>query len=342
MRRFFHHILLILLLLIVGACGKSTDIEQLNLQPEPVFMHAKEGRFQLSSTVNLRFEGLTQNSTTTRWVTSMLRRMHFKPNVSSDDESSDLTFTLYDTRNDEIGDEGFLIDIEPDGVRISANSEAGLFYACHTLYSLMPDDLLHHRYRKISIPCGVVLDYPSSPIRKAEVRASQVTSIQKLKHVIDSVAVHRCNRLVLYLCDSSRWIVESAAYSQLDHILSSEDVETLQSFAASRHVELLPALDNMLDCKALSDGFPSLFTTGERSAPKTDSLTMVCCRLIDEMMERFPSDYLVLSENASSVQSNGMSAATLHHTRYNGRDARVYARLRQYLQRHGRQAQLPQ
>jgi len=288
----------VLLCLLFVACGKTADIESLDVEPTPVFVHPKDGVFVLNTPVEICFERLSPNSATARYVVAMLRKMHLKPAPVAGAVPDALTFSLYDTPNEELGDEGFLVDICPDGITISANTETGLFYACQTLFRLLPRDVMRRRYRQINLPCGIILDYPDTAWREAHLPTEAFHSVKHMKSMLDSLASMRVNRLIWHLCDSALWLVESVRYPQLDALLSTSEVGTIVSYAAARHIDIIPSVDNPQCCRSVVSAFPSLKCDGS-SVPRlclgNDTSLQVVCNLLDEMIPLFTSDYFFVT-----------------------------------------------
>ncbi len=86
------------------------------------------------------------------------RKMRIRPVIIGTPEKNCLTLSINRTRNIEIGDEGYQLDIDPDGITISANTEAGLFYGFQSLRQILPDDIVEKRYRRIELPECTLLD----------------------------------------------------------------------------------------------------------------------------------------------------------------------------------------
>ena len=139
------------MLLLASACGRSAQVKELSVVPEPVFMVQKEGSFTLHSSLKMSVTGIGQNSPTIKYVMKMLRSAHFRPSLVSASQDSDVELVLNDTLNTELGDEGYLLEVRNGGIRLSANTEQGLFYAFQTLLQLFPADVTTKRYSSVTM-----------------------------------------------------------------------------------------------------------------------------------------------------------------------------------------------
>ena len=144
-------ILALALLLLTAGCGDTIVISDYSIIPEPVYMVQKGRTFTLSPSTKLCFENLGQNSPTAKYIANSLRHMHVRPAFIGTPHKDCITFAINDTINPELGEEGYLLQVLPDGIFVSANTEAGLFYAFQTFVQMLPEDILHQTYSRITI-----------------------------------------------------------------------------------------------------------------------------------------------------------------------------------------------
>ncbi len=71
--------------------------------------------------------------------------------------SKRITLTTPADRN-VLGAEGYTLSVTPSGIRISANTSAGIFYGMQTLLQLTPADA--QPGQPVNIPCVEITDYP--------------------------------------------------------------------------------------------------------------------------------------------------------------------------------------
>jgi N-acetyl-beta-hexosaminidase len=220
-------------------CGRTVTVTEIDIVPEPVFMVKKEGTYTLERTVAVATQGLGQNSPTAKYIMNSLRHARMRPSLVSRSEESDIELIINDTVNPELGDEGYLLEVRPNGVRLSANTETGLFYAYQTFIQMMPPDVEEHRYRSFVLPECTILDYPRFAWRGAHLEADrQRFPVKFIKKYLDLMATYKLNHFLLQLPDSSLFIPDSLADSTLDidlsdHFYSAEDLADISDYAAS-------------------------------------------------------------------------------------------------------------
>ena len=209
------------MLLLASACGRSAQVKELSVVPEPVFMVQKEGSFTLHSSLKMSVTGIGQNSPTIKYVMKMLRSAHFRPSLVSASQDSDVELVLNDTLNTELGDEGYLLEVRNGGIRLSANSGAGLLYGCQTLLQMLPADVTRTVYTAVSLPECTILDYPRFEWRGVALDDScGVLGMKFMRHMVDVMSLYKLNRLRLRLPADA----------------DSDDVAEMMEYAASQNV----------------------------------------------------------------------------------------------------------
>ena len=149
-----------LLLLLASSCGESVTVSEFAIIPEPVYMVQKGRSFTMDRSTKLCFENLGRNTPTAKYIASSLRKMHIRPAFVGHPDKNSITFALNDTVNLLLGDEGYSLKVKPEGIFVSANTEAGLFYAYQTLVQLFPDDVTTTSYHRVTLPECTIIDSP--------------------------------------------------------------------------------------------------------------------------------------------------------------------------------------
>ena len=227
--------LLALLVVLTMSCGREATVREVSLVPEPVFMVQKEGSFALHRSPRMSVVNVGQNSATVKHIMKSLRQLHLRPKLVSATEDFDIELLLYDTLNSELGDEGYLLEIRPSGIRLSANSESGLLYAYQTFSQLLPTNAGVTHYSKVVLPECTILDYPCHDQRGLHLSLEgYVPSVKPIKKLLDLLSSYKMNSLALtggrWEADSSMWVVDSVS------TLSLQEVEELVAYGASMGV----------------------------------------------------------------------------------------------------------
>ncbi len=132
----------------------------------------------------------------------------------------------------EVGEEGYRIDAASDGVRVSANTAAGLFYGVQTMRQMVHPD---------GIPAATVTDWPAMRWRGLhdDLSRGPIPTLDYIKRQIRTVAEYKIN---LY----SFYIEHTFAYKKHPLIappggaLTEAEVRELVAYARRYHVEIVP------------------------------------------------------------------------------------------------------
>ena len=120
-----------------------TSFSQLSIIPEPVSLQQKEGAYNFKTQIVIE-EGSTNLAVkkTADWLKEKLSATGLPVSVASSAEKADIHFSLNKTANNTIGKEGYQLSVSANnGITITANEPAGLFYGAQTFIQLLP---LHH------------------------------------------------------------------------------------------------------------------------------------------------------------------------------------------------------
>ena len=336
----FRHIILAavtaILLALVASCGKKTEVTEYNIIPEPEYLVQKGRTFALTSSTRLCFENLGRNTPTAKYITTSLRKMHVRPAFIGSPQKDCILFALNDTVNPELGDEGYLLQVRPEGIFISANSETGLFYAFQTFVQMLPPDITQTSYRRIILPECTILDRPRYPFRGNLLDVSRhFIPVKEIKRHLDLLAAYKLNKFIWHLSDDQGWRIEIEHYPALNDIGSwrvnrtnyawgsapppapgeeptyggyytRREIADVVSYAAQRHIEIIPAIELPGHCSAILASYPSLdcspnphsVALGPCWPPDAllcagnDSTLIFLDTVLDEIASLFPSEYI--------------------------------------------------
>ena len=280
-------------LLVAVSCGKKVEITDYSIIPEPEYMVQKGRTFTLTSSTRLCFENLGRNTPTAKYITTSLRRMHVRPAFIGSPSNDCIIFALNDTVNPELGSEGYLLQVRPEGIFISANSETGIFYAFQTFVQMLPPDITQTTYRRITLPECTILDKPRYSWRGSLLDVCRhFIPVKEVKRHLDLMAAYKLNKFVWHLADDQGWRIESEQYPALNDVGSwrvnrsdypwgsapppapgeeptyggfytQREIAEIVAYAAQRHIEVIPAIELPGHCSAVLAAYPSLGCSGQ-------------------------------------------------------------------------------
>jgi len=138
-----------------------------------------------------------------------------------------------------VGDQGYVLDVQPGTIVLAGKDGAGLFYGAQTL-------------RQLVVPAGQearilgvqARDWPALEYRGTQVDMSRgpVPKLSYLKKIVRTIAQFKMNQLYMYMEDSFR-LQDQPLWGILSDTLSRSDWNKLVAYAARYHVEIVPATE---------------------------------------------------------------------------------------------------
>lgn len=288
MKKTLFVLMLLSAVLFVTGCGRAAYINEISVVPEPVFTLKKEGSFTLKGNPKVSIVGIGQNSPTSKYILKSMRSAHLHPSLVSSGDNSDIEFIINDTVNPEIGNEGYLLEVRGSGIRVSANTEVGLFYGYQTLLQMLPPDVTKVTYRSVTLPGCTILDYPRFEWRGAHLDVSRhFFNVKFVKKYLDVMASYKMNKFHWHLTDDHGWRLPSEKYPRLNTVGSwrvdrddqpwgeaeppregekasyggfytREEIEDVVAYAASLGIEVMPEIDIPGHASAILASYPQL------------------------------------------------------------------------------------
>lgn len=140
-------------------------------------------------------------------------------------------------RDSTLGDEGYVLRVEPEHAVLEAAGGRGLFYAAQTLRQLVI------RGPRTTLAGCRVRDWPAWPYRGVmHDPARNFMTLDFLRHQIDILPSYKLNYFHLHLTDNQGWRVEIKSHPQLasDQHYTQQELTDLVAYAKARFVTLMP------------------------------------------------------------------------------------------------------
>ena len=234
-----------LIVALLASCGRSTTVTELNIVPEPMFKVQKEGSYTLNHSISLAVSGLGQNSPTVKYILNSLRHAHMRPTLVSLSEESDIELAINDTSNDELGDEGYLLEVRNTGIRLSANTEVGLLYAYQSFLQVIPADVFSTHYRHITLPECTILDRPRFEWRGAHLDVCRhFFPVKFIKKYLDIMATYKMNRFQWHLADMHANRLPCTHNEEDDkNCYTNDELTDIIAYARDLGIEVIPEVE---------------------------------------------------------------------------------------------------
>ncbi|MFP5355895.1 MAG: family 20 glycosylhydrolase, partial [Gemmatimonadota bacterium] len=175
---------------------------------------------------------------------------------------------------DTLGDEGYTLAADGNGVTLRAATPHGLFNAMQTLRQLLPHAVDHPaaQRRRLVVSGVQVTDRPRYAWRGLMLDvARHFRNVEEVKSIIDRMALHKLNRLHLHLSDDQGWRIEIASWPNLARTGGSTQVggaaggyytqaqyADLVAYAAERFITVVPEIDMPGHTNAALASYPEL------------------------------------------------------------------------------------
>lgn len=188
-------------------------------------------------------------------------------------------------KDNSVTDEGYVLQVEPSGVTITANTEQGFFYGLQSLYQLSE---LGKGAGNREVVCCTLTDYPRFEHRglMLDVVRYYIPKEEILK-IIDVAAALKLNTLHLHLTDDNGWRMEIKKYPKLTEVgawrvdrpeifpgrknavsaeeptpvggvYTQKDLKDIVAYAGDRYINVIPEIEMPAHAAAAIASYPEL------------------------------------------------------------------------------------
>ncbi len=268
----------------------------ISLVPAPVSLAQKTGSFLLTNKTIIAVGTFDAdaNRVANFLSTAITVPTGFKnPVINKMVAGNSIRLVLLSVADKTLGTEGYKLSVTPNGVILSANKPAGLFYGVQTILQLLPKEIESKKQEKNitwTIPAVEIIDYPRFGWRGLMFDVSRhFFSKKEVEQYIDQMIKYKFNLLHLTLANDEGWRIEIKALPQLTKVGSwnvkkvgyfgtfskptsdeprnyggfytQEDIKELVQYAKDRFVNILPEIDVPGHSLAAVVSYPELSCT---------------------------------------------------------------------------------
>jgi len=173
-----------------------------------------------------------------------------------------------------LGDEGYLLSIKSDGIKLNANKPAGIYNGIQTIRQLFPAKIEQTTLQSgpWTLPAVTISDYPEYSYRGVMLDvARHFFQAEDVKHYIDLIALYKMNVLHLHLSDDQGWRIEIKKWPKLTEMggktqvdggkggfYTQEQYADIVKYAAERYIMIIPEIDMPGHTNAALASYPEL------------------------------------------------------------------------------------
>ncbi len=265
---------------------KTTEVSSINdLIPKPVIVKTDTGLFSITEntviTVEPGNQALLQIARYTATVLQPATGFTFSIDSSARSANSIALRLVNDTS---LAREGYELKITGNGILLTANRPAGIFYGVQTIRQLLPAAIGKTSVQPgpWQIAAGTIRDYPDYTMRGSMLDvARHFFGVDDVKRYIDFLAYYKMNTLHLHLSDDQGWRIEIKKWPRLTSYGSTtqvgggkggfytqEQYKELVQYAADRFITLIPEIDMPGHTNAALASYPELNCNEKDKNPK--------------------------------------------------------------------------
>ncbi len=369
--------------LLTGAAVAATPVratpaaakDSISLIPLPAQLTVADGKFKVdpyTPIVVADHAGSTRR--TARYLAELIARtrgLHLL--VKQGTATTPAIVLRLDPRAPVANREGYALDVTPQGIRITARDDAGLFYGAMTLWQLLTPDAQHGA---VQVPAMQIRDQPRFTWRGLMLdSARHFQSVAEIERLLDQMAEHKLNVFHWHLTDDQGWRIQIKRYPELTRIgawrtppdaghdgepqhyggfYTQDEIRHVVAYAAARQITVVPEIDMPGHAQAVVAAYPQFGVTGQRPPVSVDwgvnpylynvddATFRFITNVLDEVMALFPSKYIhVGGDEAVKDQWQAAPAvqAKMHALGLKDEDALqgwLIDRVGKYLDAHGR------
>jgi hexosaminidase len=266
----------------------QVNAQSLNIIPEPFQVAKGTGIYQLPKSIAI--SAPSSANEVTDQIAIQLRKSTGKTVFFSKNSPS---ITLDLIKDEVLGNEGYTLNVNANGIIISANTNAGLFYGWQTVQQIMPAAIYGNKVQnniQWQVPFVSIIDKPRFGWRGMMLDVSRhFFNKADVKVFIDDMARYKYNRFHWHLTDDQGWRIEIKALPKLTSVgawradrkgkwmnittpsinepktyggfYTQEDIKEVVAYAKSKFIEVIPEIDVPGHSMAINTAYPELSTT---------------------------------------------------------------------------------
>jgi len=263
--------------------------QTISIIPLPVSIEYGEGSFLITQSTQVVAEG-DAAAEAAKLVDALAPAMGFRLNVVKDSVAANNGIQLKtdSTRKEQLGEEGYELEVTVESVMIRAASPAGLFYGIQTLRQLLPPAVFGSKKAdgvEWTVPCVRITDSPRFQWRGLLIDpARHFIPVREVEKFIDVMALHKFNRLQIHLTDDQGWRIEIKKYPELvatgawmdlttiwnggkpkdangerpGGFYTQDDIRHLVRYAAERYITIVPEIEMPAHTGAAIVSYPQI------------------------------------------------------------------------------------
>lgn len=310
--------------LLMTCCSQSGEIksynEGINIIPMPQSLTLQQGYYKVSSSTAIEAKTDEAKTVAAYFASKMRNSTGYDIPVG---DKGDIRLELDPSGS--IGNEGYKLEVTPDGVTVKAQTPQGLFYGMQSFMQLLPAEIESTEKVKGIEWIAQAVNISDRP--RFEYRGLMIDpgrhfmSVEDIKKQLDVMALFKMNRMHWHLTEDQGWRIEIKKYPKLTEIGSKrtegegtqygpffytqEQIKEVVKYASDRFITIIPEIELPGHELAAIAAYPELSCKGQPTSPRViwgvEDVVMCAGKelpfkfledVIAEVAQLFPGQYL--------------------------------------------------
>ena len=264
---------LLLFMILIGLPMAKAD-SKINLTPVPKQMTVGNGNLTLPQEFAISTNGISDAAAEATKFANLFNKVTGYNVTVTDNGDAFITMQAYNG-NEELGNEGYTLDITTTGIAITANSANGFYYAFQSIKKMLPANVMaevkDESITQYSLPVVSIVDAPRFEWRGFMLDVSRhYFTTDEIKRMIDVMSYYKMNRFHWHLTDDQGWRFEVKKYPRLTtvgatrnnswsvdpeyggyyidepygpYFYTQDECRDIVAYAAERHIDVVPEVE---------------------------------------------------------------------------------------------------
>ncbi len=285
MKRLSDFVLIMFILLGLVNCKQAQEesVQNFIIIPQPVEITPTAGVFQLNSRTKITCDEELRSKA--EQLAGFLKpATGYNLPITGIGKRKNVISLSLDISLNNLGNEGYKLDVRPKRITITASSAVGILYGIQSLRQLFPAEIERKNISKTndswSIPCVSITDNPRFIWRGLMLDCSRTFwSKEYIKRTLRLMSLYKLNVLHLHLTDDQGWRIEIEKYPELtqkgarfpakwnepkerEGFYTKNDIREIVDYATQHNVAIVPEIEMPGHSMAVLACYPELSCTG--------------------------------------------------------------------------------
>jgi hexosaminidase len=265
--------------------------QRISIIPQPAEMKTSTGTYTLTSGSSVGYDNDESRKVAETFSSRLNDASGFSINARKANTSS-VQFIINRKPDPQLGKEGYTLVSGQNGVLITANQQAGLYYGMQTLLQLLPKEIEGKARAGVEwkIPFIAITDYPRFGWRGLMLDVSRhFFTKEDVKEYLDQMARYKYNTFHWHLTDDNGWRIEIKSLPKLTEVgawrverhgqfgqlaapkegekatyggfYTQNDIKEIVQYAQERNITIVPEIDIPGHSMAAIAAYPELSCT---------------------------------------------------------------------------------